>query len=135
MKINITMDFWGVGGAERFWQRLSRKMPQYEWLFTTAVDTNADLVIYSNNHKFYEQAKALNKPIVMRLTGPRSYVLPQPNDLAALICSSKAGYALSTHPKKILIYNGIDFDHLKTIKPIPCDLLMGSARVGVGQKP
>lgn len=129
------MDFWAVGGAERFWQRLSKKMPEYNWIFSTEVDLNSDLVVYSNNHRFYESAKKANKKIVMRLTGPRSYGLQQPDDLSALICSSKLGFDRSKHLKKHLIYNGIDFDFLKTIKPIKCDLLFPCARVGVGQRP
>jgi len=132
--INVCMDFWEVGGAERFWQRLSKNMIQYKWLFTKSVDVSADIVIYSNSHKFYEQAKKLNKPIMQRVTGPRSYSLQQPNDLEAVICSSKKGYDISIHKNKYLIYNGIDFEHLNSIKPISCDLLYGCARIGIGQK-
>jgi len=132
--INVCMDFWEVGGAERFWQRLSKNMPRYKWLFTKSVDVSADIVIYSNSHKFYEQAKKLNKPIIQRVTGPRSYYLQQPSDLEAVICSSKKGYDISTHKNKHLIYNGIDFEYLNNIKPIVCDLLYGCARIGVGQK-
>lgn len=135
MKINVTMDFWGVGGAERFWQRLSKKLPQYEWAFTTEVDPHTDLVIYSNNYRFYEQAKRLNKKVAERVTGPRSYGLVHPSDLSFLICSSKAGFDRIDHSKKCLIYNGIDLDSLKIISPISCDLLYGCARVGIGQAP
>jgi len=133
--VNITMGVWGVGGAERFWERLSRKLPQYEWRFTTKVDPSASLVIYSNDHKFYTQAKKANLPCIMRITGPRSYKIPQPDDLKAVVCSSKKSYALSKHKSKVLIFNGIDFEALKHIKPIECDLLYGPARIGLGQAP
>lgn len=135
MKVNVCMDYWAVGGAERFWQRLSRVVKQHQWIFTTEVDPEADVVIYSNNDKFYHQAKALNKPAVLRITGPRSYSLPQHNDLAAVICTSQKSYELSKHERKVLIYNGVDISKFDSIQPIECDLLYGCARVGLGQKP
>lgn len=133
--VNVCLEYWAVGGAERFFQRLSRKLPQYKWIFTKQMSEQADIVIYSNAHKFYEQAKLLNKPTILRITGPRSYSLPQPEDLRAVICSSNISYGLSKHKNKVLIYNGIDFEMLKCIKPIKNDLLYGCARVGMGQAP
>lgn len=133
--ISICLNFWAIGGAERFYHRLSEKLPQYKWLFTTCVEPKADLVIYSNDHKFYNQAKKLNIPSILRITGPRSYSLAQPDDLKFVICSSKKSFELSKHKNKILIYNGIDFDKIKDIEPIQCDLLYGCARVGKGQAP
>jgi hypothetical protein len=133
MLINICLDVWSVGGAELGYKRIASKLPNYSWSFTTDVDPNANLVIYSNNHRFYDQAKALNLPTIQRTTGPRSYSLPQPNDLKAVICSSIKGYEITKHHNKHLIYNGIDFEHLKAITPIPCDLLYAPARIGVGQ--
>lgn len=132
-KINVTLDIWKTGGAEIGYKRISVKLPQYEWIFTTNVVPNADLVIYSNNNRFYEQAKILNKLVIQRTTGPRSFSLPQPEDLSAVICSSKKGWEITTHKNKYLIYNGIDFEHIKKIKPIHNDVLYAPARVGVGQ--
>jgi hypothetical protein len=132
-KVNVCMGIWGVGGAERFWERLARKLPQYTWAFTTEVQSTSNLIVYSNDHRFYLQARNYNLPTIQRMTGPRSYTLPQPLDLAAVVCSSKAGFEVSQHPRKQLIYNGIDLGHLKTIKPIPCDLLYAPARNGKGQ--
>jgi hypothetical protein len=132
--INVCMCYFAVGGAEIFWSRLAKKLPQYKWLFTTEVKPEADVVVYSNDHKFYLQARNLNKPVIQRMTGPRSYTLPQPEDLAAVICTSQAGWEASRFDGKQLIYNGIDLEYLKTIQPIKCDLLYGCARVGVGQQ-
>jgi len=134
MIINICMNFWAMGGAEIGYKRIAAKLSEYEWLFTTEVDSKSDLVIYSNNDKYYHQAKKYNIPTILRTTGPRSYNIVQPLDLAAVICSSKKAYKLSKHPKKQLIYNGIDFEHLATIKPIKCDILYAPARQGMGQK-
>jgi glycosyltransferase involved in cell wall biosynthesis len=131
--INVCMCYFAVGGAEIFWSRLSKKLPQYKWLFTTEVKPEADVVVYSNDHKFYLQARNLNKPVIQRMTGPRSYTLPQPEDLAAVICTSQAGWEASSFDGKQLIYNGIDLEYLKTIQPIKCELLYSPARQGVGQ--
>lgn len=133
-KINICLNFWAIGGAENFYRRLAKAMPQYEWLFTTKVDKTADIVMYSNDHSFYNQAKSLNIPTILRVTGPRSYSMPQPDDLKFVVCSSAKSYQLSTHLRKKLIYNGIDFDHLQNIQPISCQWLASEARIGVGQK-
>jgi hypothetical protein len=132
--INVCLGIWGTGGAERGYQRIADKLPEYRWLFTTKVDPNSDLVMYSNDHKFYEQAKQHNIPTILRLTGPRSYSKPQPDDLKTVICSNQKAYELSQHKNKHLIYNGIDLDMVSRVKPIKCDLLYGCARVGVGQK-
>lgn len=134
MKINVCLDIWATGGAELGYKRIASKLPQYEWAFVTNAEADANLVIYSNNHRFYEQAKKLDIPVIQRTTGPRSYSLPQPADLKAVICSSKKGYEITKHPNKHLIYNGIDFDQIAAIKPIECDLLYAPARVGVGQQ-
>lgn len=135
MKVNVCMDYWAVGGAERFFQRLKAEIKSHEFVFTTEVVPEADLVIYSNNDKFYHQSKKLNKPAILRITGPRSYSLPQHEDLAAVICSSQKSFELSKHKRKILIYNGVDIKKFDTIDPIECDILYGCARVGLGQKP
>jgi hypothetical protein len=132
--INVCCNVWAVGGFEIGFKRLSVKLPQYNWRFTTNVIKEADLIIYANDDRFYDQAKQLNKPTIQRMTGPRSYGMSQPDDLSAVICSSLAGFNISKHPKKQLIYNGVDFDYLKTIKPIACDLLYSPARQGVGQR-
>jgi len=133
--INVCLDVWGkAGGAEVGYWRIAQKLPQYDWKFTTDVDPTANLVIYSNNHRFYDAAKALNIPTILRTTGPRSINMPQPADLKAVICSSKKAYELSTHANKHLIYNGVDFKWLDHVKPIECDLLYSPARVGVGQQ-
>lgn len=133
MIIDICLDYWKVGGAEIGYKRIASKLPQHTWLFTTEVDPKADLVIYSNNHRFYEQAKQLNKPAIQRTTGPRSFSLPQPSDLKAVICSSLKGYEITKHANKHLIYNGIDLDHIANIQPMPCELLYAPSRIGVGQ--
>lgn len=134
-KVNVCMEHWAVGGAERFWERLSRALPQYEWEFSRQVVDDADIVVYSNAHKFYDQAKKLNKPTILRITGPRSHKLPQPPDLKAVVCSSKKSFEVSSHKNKKLIYNGIDFSALDLIEPIECDIIYGCARIGLGQKP
>jgi hypothetical protein len=131
--INVCLDYWAIGGSELGYKRIASKLPQYDWKFVTKVDKNCDLVIYSNNHRFYEQAKALGKSVIQRTTGPRSYNLPQPDDLCAVICSSKQGYQITKHRNRHLIYNGIDFTHINTIIPISNDLLYAPARIGVGQ--
>jgi hypothetical protein len=132
--INVCLGIWGTGGAERGYQRIAEKLPEYNWLFTTEVKPGSDLVIYSNNHKFYDQAKKYKIPTILRLTGPRSYSKPQPDDLRAVICSNKKAYSISNHKEKVLIYNGIDLDMVSKVKPIKCDLLYGPARCGIGQK-
>lgn len=77
-KIDICLEIWGkAGGAEIGYRRIATQLPQYQWLFTTEVQ-KTDLVIYSNSHKFYEQAKKLSIPTIQRTTGPRSFSLPQP---------------------------------------------------------
>lgn len=135
MKICVCMGYWGeAGGAESGWRRLFEALSQYEWVEVTKAEL-CDVLIYSNNKEFYDQAKKVGvKHIIQRTTGVRSYGLPQPDDLAAVICSSKKAYNLSKHPKRVLIYNGVDIDYLKSLEPINCDLLAASARVGVGQK-
>lgn len=133
MKINICLGIWATGGAEIGYRRIVTKLQQYEWAMTTKVDESAGLIIYSNSHIFYEQAKALGIPAIQRMTGPRSYSLPQPSELKAVICSSKAGYDISRHHNKHLIYNGIDFDEISVIEPISCDMLYAPARIGLGQ--
>jgi hypothetical protein len=132
-KILVLLNTWAVGGAERGWYRIAGKLSQYDWAFKTEVEP-ADLIFYSNDHRFYEAAKKLNVPIIQRTTGPRSYNLPQPDDLAAVVCSSQKAFELSAHPKKTLIYNGVDFERLRGIKEIECDLLYPASRIGVGQK-
>ena len=93
-KISVCMEHWAVGGAERFWERMSRALPQYQWEFSKSVKSDADIVIYSNSHKFYDQAKKLNKPVIFRLTGPRSYKLPQMKDLKTQPKYTKASQKL-----------------------------------------
>ena len=133
IKINVAMNYWATGGAENFYRRLAAKLTQYDWTFTTDVDPEADLVIYSNDHKFYLQAKHRNKPTILRITGPRSYSLPQPDDLAAVVCSSARSYVLSVHSNRVLIYNGVDLELIRAIEPIPCQLLTSESRIGSGQ--
>lgn len=133
-RINVCLNYWAIGGAENFYHRLADSLPQYEWSFTKKVEPNSDIVVYSNDHSFYKQSKKIGIPAIMRVTGPRSYSLPQPDDLEFVICSSKKSYELSTHSRKKLIYNGINFEHLASIKPIHCQLLVSEARIGVGQK-
>jgi histidyl-tRNA synthetase len=135
MKICVCMGYWGeAGGAESGWRRLFKALPQYEWVEITKAEP-CDVLIYSNNAEYYTQAKKVGiKHIIQRTTGIRSYGLPQPDDLAAIICSSKKAYDLSKHSKKQLIYNGVDLNYLKSLEPIQCDMLAASARVGVGQK-
>lgn len=134
VKINICLDIWATGGAEIGYKRIIDKLPQYKWLLTTDVDPTANLVIYSNNHRFYKQSKQYNIPAILRTTGPRSFNIPQPAGLKAVICSSKKSYELAGHPNKCLIYNGIDLDWLNKIEALDCDLLYSPARVGVGQQ-
>jgi len=132
--INVCLGVWAVGGAERGYQRVADKLPEYNWLFTTRVDPSSNLVIYSNGHEFYEQARTAGIPAILRVTGPRSHTLPQPDDLSAVICSSKKSYKKSMHKNKHLIYNGIDLEMIDKIEPIECDLLYGCARIGIGQR-
>jgi hypothetical protein len=139
IKISVCLDIWATGGAEigywRIFKELERKCG-YEWERSMDVNPTANLVIYSNNHRFYEQAKKLNIPAILRTTGPRSINMPQPEDLKSVICSSKKAFELSNHSKKYLIYNGIDLEALKLVETLKeeCDLLYSPARVGVGQK-
>jgi glycosyltransferase involved in cell wall biosynthesis len=132
--VNVCLGIWAVGGAERGYQRIADKLPEYKWLFTTKVDPTANLVIYSNTHEFYKQAKRIGVPAILRVTGPRSYSIPQPDDLGAVVCSSKKSYEISRHKNKYLIYNGIDFSMIDKIKLTKCDLLYGCARIGLGQQ-
>jgi len=134
IKINVCLDVWGTGGAEIGYKRIMLKLPQYDWAFTTEVDPTANLVIYANNHRFYDAAKTLNIPTILSTTGPRSLNMPQPADLKAVICSSKKAFEAATHSNKHMIYNGIDFAWLALVKSIECDLLYSPARVGVGQQ-
>lgn len=133
-KINVCLAIWATGGAERGYYRLASALPDYDWSFTTKVEADANIVLYSNDIKFYHQAKALNIPAIYRITGPRSYKIPCPDDLEYVVCSSNKAYEICKHPRKVKIFNGIDFDSLKDIKPIPCDLLYGPARLGRTQK-
>ncbi|MFA5023393.1 MAG: hypothetical protein WC523_00350 [Patescibacteria group bacterium] len=132
--INICLEVWAVGGAEIGYKRVATKLNNYKWLFTNKVSESADLVIYSNSNKFYDQAKRLNIPVIQRMTGPRSYQLKQPNDLSAVICSSLSGWNASTHSKKNLIYNGVDIEYINKISPIFSDILYAPARIGLGQE-
>jgi hypothetical protein len=130
MKIAIALKYWAIGGAEVGYRRLSNALP-YDFDFVTAITQPYDVVIYSNSHDFYKQAKSVGcKKIIQRTTGPRSYNLPQPNDLHAIVCSSVKAYNKSQHPNKVLIYN---LPPSEPAKPIKCDLLYSPARIGVGQ--
>lgn len=133
-KINVVMSYM-VGGALTGMKRISSAMPQYDWIFTTN-PVQSDMCIYMNDHKQYLSAKKLGiKHIIQRKTGIRSLKVQEPLDLDAVICASNASYIKSKHPKKILIYNGIDLDFLKTIKPEPnIDLLIAESRIGIGQQ-
>lgn len=135
MKITVLLNYWAIGGAENGYKRLAAALPQYEWKFATELTEPTDVVIYSNDHRFYEQAKALKIPkIIQRTTGKRSHGLPQPDDLHALVCSSQEAFDKSEHPRKVMIYNGVDISRLQWLRPIACDLLYAPARVGVGQR-
>lgn len=134
--INVVMDY-KVGGAYIGLDRISKSLSsEYKWNFTTEIDPKADLVIYMNNHRHYVKAKEYKiKHIIQRKTGVRSLAVQTPNDLDAVICASKRSYEIVNHPKKILIYNGIDLDHINTIKPKEnIDLLIAETRIGVGQR-
>lgn len=134
MIINICLEIWATGGAEIGYKRLAQAMPEYEWRFVTKAGP-CDVLIYSNSDKFYHQAKSLNIPkIILRTTGPRSYAMPQYDDLFAVVCSSRKAYELSKHPRRHMVYNGVDFERLSHLKPIACDILVGCARVGLGQQ-
>ena len=135
MRINVVMDYL-VGGAYVGLLRIASKLPQYSWSFTTKVEQQADIVLYMNNHIHYERAKSFGiRHIIQRKTGERSLVVQTPEDLDAVICASKRSYEYTKHSKKILIYNGIDFEQLSHIIPKPnIDLLVAESRIGVGQR-
>lgn len=132
-KINVVMSYM-VGGALTGMKRISSAMPQYDWIFTTN-PVQSDMCIYMNDHKHYLSAKKLGiKHIVQRKTGIRSLKVQEPSDLSAVICASERSYNNSKHPKKTLIYNGVDLGFLKTIKPEPnIDLVIAESRIGKGQ--
>lgn len=133
--INVVMDVL-TGGALTGLQRVSKSLPQYNWTFTTDVLYNADIVLYMNNHRHYKRAKELKiSHIIQRKTGIRSFKVQEPDDLIAVICASKASFNNSRHLRKQLIYNGIDFDYLKTILPKPnIRWLCCESRHGAGQR-
>ena len=135
MMINVVMSYL-IGGAYIGLLRIAKKLPQYTWTFTTEVDQKADIVIYMNDNKHYERAKKLGvKHIIQRKTGERSLAVPTPDDLASVICGSKKSFNYTKHAKKVLIYNGVDLDYIKTINPKPnVDLLVGEQRLGKGQR-
>lgn len=133
--INITLSYL-IGGAYVGLQRVAEALPEYKWTFTKTPDSNADICLYMNDHNHYLAAKELGiKHIVQRKTGVRSLKIPEPDDLDSLICGSKASFNNSKHSRKVLIYNGLDFNHLKTIRPKPnIDLLVAESRCGKGQR-
>ena len=124
-----------VGGAFIGVKRIADYMTQYEWGFSTEVE-RADIVIYMNNNRHYNRAKELKIPhIIQRKTGERSLKIATPADLDAVICASKRSFDCTNHAKKVLIYNGIDLDYLKTIKPKEnIELLSVESRIGQGQR-
>src|SRR5574337_593483 len=134
-KINVVMNYM-VGGAYVGLDRIAKSLPEYKWIFTTEVDPTADIVIYMNDNRHYIRAKEYKiKHIIQRKTGERSLAVPTPEDLSAVICGSKRSYDLSNHPKKVLIYNGVDLEHINKIVPKNnIDLLIAESRIGVGQK-
>ncbi len=134
-KINVVMDYL-IGGAYVGLKRIEAKLPEYEWKFSQEVEEDADILIYMNNHRHYQKAKKLGiKHIIQRKTGERSLKVQSPNDLDAVICASKKSFEHEKHPKKILIYNGIDFDHLSTIAPKEGVVwLVAESRIGIGQR-
>ena len=135
MIINVVMDYL-IGGAYVGNKRIADALPQYTWAFSTEVNPKADLVLYMNNHRHYERAKALGiKHIIQRKTGERSLSTPTPDDLDAVICASKRSWDCTIHPRKTLIYNGVDLDYLSTLTPKPdIDLLVAESRIGIGQR-
>mgnify|MGYP001579036935 CR=1 FL=1 len=135
IKINVVMDFI-VGGAYIGLLSIAHKLPQYQWTFTTEVQPDADIVLYMNNNRHYEKAKKLGiKYIIQRKTGERSLKVITPDDLVSVICGSKKSFEHTKHPRKVLIYNGVDFDHIKIIKPKQnIQLLCSENRIGTGQR-
>lgn len=133
--INVVMDYL-IGGAFVGTKRITDKLKHYVWNFSTEVRTKSDIVLYMNNHRHYEAAKLLRiKYIIQRKTGERSLKVPNPEDLSAIICASKKSFEQTNHSKKVLIYNGIDFDLIKSIMPKPnIDLLVAESRIGTGQR-
>ncbi len=134
LKINVVLDYL-IGGAYIGLLRIAHKLDTYDWSFTTDVQPGVDIVLYMNNNRHYDRAKKLGiKHIIQRKTGERSLKVPTPDDLASVICGSKKSFSHTQHPNKVLIYNGIDFDHLKTIQPKPnISLLVAESRIGIGQ--
>ena len=133
--INVVMDVL-VGGALTGLQRVSGELKQYNWVYTTNVSTNSDIVLYMNDHRYYVRARELNVPhIIQRKTGVRSFKIQEPDDLSAVICGSKASFNNSVHLRKCLIYNGVDFDYIKTISPKQnIEWLVCESRHGIGQR-
>lgn len=124
-----------TGGAYIGLLRIAHKLDKYDWSFSTEVKPDVDIVLYMNNHRHYEKAKKLGiKHVIQRKTGERSLKVTTPDDLVAVICGSKRSYEHTKHPKKVLIYNGVDFDHVKTIQPKSnIQLLCTESRIGIGQ--
>lgn len=132
-KINVAIEF-HVGGAWVFTQRLAKALPQYEWVFSKA-PVESDIVLYMNDHRHYINAKKIGvRHIIQRKTGRRSLATEEPPDLDAVVCASLESYNKSKHKNKVLIYNGVDLEQAKKIKPIKCDLLCSESRCGKGQK-
>jgi len=131
--ICVGLSAWNsVGGAPLFFRRLFKALPEYQWIEVSPNQSyTADLLIYGNLHSFYEQAQC---PCILRTQGARSLSMPQPTDLKAVVCSSRLAYERSTHPARVLIYNGVDKAHLDDLQPIQCDYLCGDGRVGQGQR-
>lgn len=137
MNITIALsDIKTQGGAKLFFDNIVIHLSQYNWNFTqTIIPHNTDILIYGNKHEFYTKAKALGIPkIIQRTQGQRALHMPQPEDLSAVVCSSKKSYSLSSHPNKIFICNGIDFDLAAGLKPILSDLLVAESRISKGQQ-
>lgn len=124
-----------IGGAYIGILRLSRALTKYEWSFTTEAQ-KSDMVLYMNNHRHYLASKQLGIPyIIQRKTGNRSLSIQTPEDLSAVICASKKSFDCTNHARKVLIYNGIDMDLIKSVVPKSnIDLLVAESRIGVGQK-
>jgi len=135
VKINVCMGYL-IGGAYIGMLRIAKALPQYEWCFSTTIDKDAGIVIYMNEHRFYQDAKRLKIPhIIQRKTGIRSLKVKEPADLDAVVCGSAVSYKNSSHKKRVLIYNGIDLEHLKTIKLKPnVEWLIAESRIGIGQQ-
>ena len=135
IKINICISYM-IGGAHVSMKRLAVFMPQYQWIFAKTPNPDADIVIYMNDDVHYQKAKTLGIPhIIQRKTGIRSLKVSEHDDIDAVICSSLASYQNSKHPRRQLIYNGIDFNHLQSITPKSnIEWLIMESRHGTGQR-